>query len=45
MTGSAVAIRDGHFDLVRLLLAWFGAVAIQAGTNLTNQLSTLGSNT
>ena len=36
MTGAAVAIRDGHFDLVRFLLAWLGSVAIQAGTNLTN---------
>jgi 1,4-dihydroxy-2-naphthoate octaprenyltransferase len=36
MAGTAVAIRDGHFDLVRFLLAWVGSVAIQAGTNLTN---------
>jgi 1,4-dihydroxy-2-naphthoate octaprenyltransferase len=36
MAGTAVAIRDGHFDLLRFLLAWLGSVAIQAGTNLTN---------
>ena len=36
MAGTAVAIRDGHFDFVRFLLAWVGSVAIQAGTNLTN---------
>jgi len=36
MTGTAVAIHDGHFDVVRFLLAWLGSVAIQAGTNLTN---------
>jgi 1,4-dihydroxy-2-naphthoate octaprenyltransferase len=36
MVGTAVAIRDGQFDLVRFLLAWLGSVAIQAGTNLTN---------
>lgn len=35
-TGTAVAIWDGHFNLVRFLLAWLGSVAIQAGTNLTN---------
>lgn len=36
MTGTAAAIRDGYFDPARFLLAWLGAVAIQAGTNLTN---------
>lgn len=36
MVGTAVAVRAGHFDLVRFLLAWLGSVLIQAGTNLTN---------
>jgi 1,4-dihydroxy-2-naphthoate polyprenyltransferase len=34
--GTAVAARDGYFEALRFLLAWFGSVTIQAGTNLTN---------
>src|SRR5271166_6055426 len=36
LVGSAVALHAGYFDWLRLLLAWLGSVAIQAGTNLTN---------
>src|SRR5579871_6027603 len=36
LVGTAVAAHAGYFDLVRLILAWLGSVAIQAGTNLTN---------
>jgi 1,4-dihydroxy-2-naphthoate octaprenyltransferase len=34
--GTAVAVRAGHFDLFRFLLAWLGSVTIQAGTNMIN---------
>jgi len=34
--GTAVAVRDGHFNWLHLLLAWLGSVTIQAGTNLIN---------
>jgi 1,4-dihydroxy-2-naphthoate octaprenyltransferase len=36
MVGTAAAIQAGHFDLIGFLLAWLGAVMIQAGTNLIN---------
>ncbi len=36
MVGTAAAVRAGHFDLARFLLAWIASVLIQAGTNLTN---------
>lgn len=36
MVGAAVAFDDHAYHPVRLLLAWLGAVAIQAGTNLIN---------
>jgi 1,4-dihydroxy-2-naphthoate octaprenyltransferase len=35
LVGGAVAFSDGAWS-ARLLLAWLGAVALQAGTNLTN---------
>ena len=35
-SGAAVAISSGAFHWLPLLLAWTGAVAVQAGTNLTN---------
>ncbi len=35
LCGTAVAIHDGYWSW-RFLIAWFGSVAIQAGTNLTN---------
>ena len=34
--GTAAAAGQGHFSLLRFVLAWLGSVAIQAGTNLTN---------
>ena len=34
--GGALAYNYGHFDLLRLFLAWLCAVAVQSGTNLTN---------
>ena len=34
--GAAVATYAGHFNRVPFLLAWLGAVTVQAGTNLTN---------
>jgi 1,4-dihydroxy-2-naphthoate octaprenyltransferase len=36
LLGTAIATRDGFFSFGRFLLALFGAVAIQAGTNLIN---------
>jgi 1,4-dihydroxy-2-naphthoate octaprenyltransferase len=36
LVGGALAYYAGHFDAVRLFLAWFSAVAVQTGTNLTN---------
>ncbi|HLH00753.1 MAG TPA: 1,4-dihydroxy-2-naphthoate octaprenyltransferase [Bryobacteraceae bacterium] len=34
--GSAVALHDGRFNVLRFVLAWLGSVLIQAGTNMTN---------
>ncbi|MEQ1690312.1 MAG: 1,4-dihydroxy-2-naphthoate octaprenyltransferase [Gemmatimonas sp.] len=36
LTGGAIAFWQGHVHLAGLFLAWLGAVAVQAGTNLTN---------
>jgi len=36
MAGGALAVYSGNFRWLPLLLAWIGAVAVQAGTNLTN---------
>jgi 1,4-dihydroxy-2-naphthoate octaprenyltransferase len=36
LSGGAMAIWHGRFDAAGLFLAWLGAVAVQAGTNLTN---------
>ena len=36
LVGGALAYYAGHFNALRLFLAWFSAVAVQTGTNLTN---------
>ena len=36
ISGGAIAIWHGHINAYGLLLAWVAAVAVQAGTNLTN---------
>ena len=36
LAGGAIALWQGHVNPTGLFLAWLGAVAVQAGTNLTN---------
>ena len=36
LVGGALAYYSGHLNAMRLFLAWFSAVAVQTGTNLTN---------
>lgn len=36
ISGGAIAIWHGHLNVAGLFLAWLAAVAVQAGTNLTN---------